>query len=145
MYTVFSIIVAFLSIMFLGEMSKDRYCNPIYALPCLLLLFMSGRQLLLAALKWMNNESSWDYYNGKEYGNSSHNITINGGGTTYQGNSYPEYREKHHHKSTQKYISDAHKKAARQCVQTFVITAVDDDKDNNDENKITKTNKNDVH
>ena len=117
MYTLISIIFAFITLLLMGEMSSDYECKMSYYIPCFFVLFMCVHQIYKAGVEWLEQDT-WNYYNKRNqkkksiviYGNNGNNV----------------YREKNHHQSYSSYqysnfeMND--KEVAKKCKRNFTIT-----------------------
>ena len=70
MYTLISIIFAFITLWVMGEMLADYECKMSYYIPCFIVLFMCAYQILKAGIEWLGQDN-WNYYNNQSNSNSS--------------------------------------------------------------------------
>ena len=121
MYTLISIIFAFITLWVMGEMSADYECEMSYYIPCFIVLFMCAYQILKAVIEWLRQDN-WNYYNNQSNSNSS----IHG---RYVNNGRHVYREKTHHQSNYNTYSsyqspkfEMKEEATKKCKRNFTIT-----------------------
>ena len=121
MYTLISIIFAFITLWVMGEMSSDYECKMSYYIPCFIVLFMCAYQILKAGIEWLRQDN-WDYYSNQSYSNSSTHgrYIINGSHV---------YREKTHYQSNYKPYNSYQapkfpmkEQVAKKCKRNFTIT-----------------------
>lgn len=117
MYTLISIIFAFITLLLMGEMSSDYECKMSYYIPCFIVLFMCAHQIYKAGVEWLEQDT-WNYYNNCNQKKKS-SIVI------YGNNGNNVYREKTHHQSYSSYqypnfkMND--KEVAKKCKRNFTI------------------------